>query len=143
MVGGMGHTSMTSFAISKFTKEDVVCFDGDGSFIMHLGALTTVGKNRKSNFKYLMVDNGAHESIGGQPIDLKNLNIKNLAVSMGFKNVFYTNKISRLNSIMKKFIKSKGPSFFHIRIKIGTLNNLVRQYKILAGRTTNIASTRF
>lgn len=129
MVGAMGHTSMVSIAVSRFTMENVICLDGDGSFIMHLGALSMIGNYQRKNFKYVLIDNESHESIGDQPIVFKNLNINKLAKAMGFKNFFYTNKISKLDILMKKFINSKGPSFYHIKIKSGTLHNLVRPKK--------------
>lgn len=129
MPGAMGHTSMVSIAVSRFTKEKVICLDGDGSFIMHLGALTMVGNYQQKNFKYILIDNESHESIGDQPILFKNLNTKKLSQAMGFKNFFYTDKTSELDILMKKFIKSPGPSFYHIKIMTGTLPNLIRPNK--------------
>ncbi len=129
MIGAMGHTSMVSIGISKHTNENTICVDGDGSFIMHLGALTLVGDDKRKNFKYILVDNESHESIGDQPISLKNINIKRLSQALGFKKFFYTEKINKLDFLMKKFINSPGPSFYHIKIKTGTLPNLVRPKK--------------
>ena len=129
MVGAMGHTSMVSIAVSRFSKENVICLDGDGSFIMHLGALIMVGNDQRRNFKYILIDNKAHESVGYQPIAFKNLNINKLSKAIGFKNFFYTSKISKLDILMKKFINSNGPSFYHINIKYGTLHNLIRPRK--------------
>ena len=93
MVGAMGHTSMLAIAVSKFSKENVICLDGDGSFIMHLGALTMVGNDQRRNFKYILIDNESLESIGNQPLVFKNLNINKLSKAMGFKNYFHTSKI--------------------------------------------------
>jgi len=129
MVGAMGHTSSVSLAISKFNKNNTICLDGDGSFIMHLGSLTLVGNHPRKNFKYIMVDNGSHESIGNQYIDIGRINIKKLSESLGFKNFFYTKFKKNLDLNMKKFLNSKGPSFFHVKIQLGTLKNLVRPKK--------------
>ena len=131
MVGAMGHTAMVSLAVSKFTKENTICVDGDGSFIMHLGALSLLSNHKRRNFKYLLIDNESHESIGGQPIRFQNFNIKKISEAMGFKKSFYTNNFKKLDFLMKKFIKSSGPSFFHVKIKSGTLKNLIRPRNFL------------
>ncbi len=131
LIGGMGHTAMVSLGISKFTKENTVCIDGDGSFIMHLGSLSLIGNQKIKNFKYILVDNESHESIGGQPIKFKNFDIKKISQAMGFKKFYFTDKINKLDLLMKKFIKSTGPSFFHIKVNSGTLKNLVRPKKFL------------
>ncbi len=129
MVGAMGHTSMVALSISQNTKDLTICLDGDGSFIMHLGALTLLGSQKRKNFKYILVDNESHESIGHQPIHLKNINYKKISEGLGFNNFYYTNNIKNLNTSIKKFLKSSGPSFLHVKIKIGTLKNLVRPKK--------------
>ena len=62
---GMGHTSMVSLGVSENTKIETICIDGDGSFIMHLSAFM-LGNEKRNNFKYILVDNESHESIGKQ-----------------------------------------------------------------------------
>tara|TARA_B100001057_G_scaffold77424_1_gene72297 strand:- start:2862 stop:3968 length:1107 start_codon:yes stop_codon:yes gene_type:complete len=126
LVGGMGHTSMVSLGVSQNTKSETVCIDGDGSFIMHLGALTILGNEKRKNFKYILVDNESHESIGNQTINLKNINFRKLSESLGFKKYFFTYKKKELEKNIKNILKANGPSFLHIKIKTGTLKNLVR-----------------
>ena len=58
----MGHTSMVSLGVSENKKIETICIDGDGSFIMHLGALSILGNEKRKNFKYILVDNESHES---------------------------------------------------------------------------------
>ena len=105
--------------------------DGDGSFIMHLGALTLLSNNKRKNFKYILLDNGSHESIGKQPTKLKNINFKKISEGLGFKKFYFTDSIKTLDKNIKNFIKSKGPSFLHVKIKIGTLEKLARPKKFL------------
>ena len=126
LVGAMGHTAAASLGLSKFVKTNVLCIDGDGSFIMHLGTLTIMNNYKLKNFKYILVDNESHESIGDQSINIKNININKLSQSLGFKKFYYTSNKNNLENLMKKFLKSNGPSFFHIKIQTGTLPNLVR-----------------
>ena len=77
-VGSMGHTSSLALGISLFTDKNIYCIDGDGSLIMHMGGLAVAIQNAKDNFKYILINNGCHESVGKQPtisydIDLENI----------------------------------------------------------------------
>ncbi len=131
LVGAMGHTSATALSLSKFSKDNVVCLDGDGSFIMHLGALTILNNYSLKNFKYILVDNESHESIGGQSINIKNININKLSKSLGFKKFYFADNKIKLINLMKNFLKLKGPAFLHAKIQKGTLPNLVRPKNFL------------
>jgi phosphonopyruvate decarboxylase len=77
MVGGMGHSSMVSLGYSLSSKNQVICLDGDGSLIMHMGSLISTGLKSKSNFKHILLNNGSHESVGDQKIDTFKVNFKN------------------------------------------------------------------
>ena len=79
MVGGMGHSSMTALGYSLSSKNQVVCLDGDGSLIMHMGSLISTGLKSKSNFKHILLNNGSHESVGDQKIDTFKVNFKNIS----------------------------------------------------------------
>lgn len=131
MIGAMGHTAATAISLSCHYKGNVICLDGDGSFIMHLGSFSSLDRKNNQNLKYILVDNASHESVGGQPIDLKNINIRSLALSLKFKKFFFTNKRKDLPIKFSSFIKSSGPSFFHIKIKSGTLKNLLRPKNLI------------
>ena len=69
MVGGMGHSSMIALGYSLNSKNQVICLDGDGSLLMHMGSLISTGLKSKSNFKHILLNNGSHESVGDQKID--------------------------------------------------------------------------
>ena len=126
LVGGMGHTAMTALSITKYTKSEVVCMDGDGSFIMHLGALSILRNFNSPNFKYILIDNESHESIGVQPISINKIDFKKLSESLGFKNFYLIESKNEIKKKVNQFLKSKGPSFLHVKIKIGSIKNLPR-----------------
>lgn len=126
MVGGMGYSSSVSLGISLRTTKNVICLDGDGSFLMHLGSLVSIGKVGGQNFKHILFNNFSHESVGGQTTNIEKLDIKKLIFSAGYKNFFKINKKNQLNLTLSKFLKSKGPSFLEIKIKPGSINNLKR-----------------
>ena len=126
MVGGMGHTSMVAFGYSMFSNKKVVCLDGDGSFLMHLGSAGVIARHAKKNYKYILLNNGCHESVGGQPTIASNINIKKFSNSLGYKNYYLLSKESNINSTLKRFLKSKGPSFLEVKIRKGSLKKLLR-----------------
>ncbi|MDE6208134.1 MAG: phosphonopyruvate decarboxylase [Lachnospiraceae bacterium] len=67
-VGAMGHTSSIAMGIALKNKaKKVVCLDGDGALVMHLGAMTTAKRLGLTNFIHIVLNNGVHESVGGEP----------------------------------------------------------------------------
>jgi phosphonopyruvate decarboxylase len=126
MVGGMGHAGSVSLATSMFKKKQVICLDGDGSILMHLGSLATIGINAKKNFKHILFNNNSHESVGNQKTDAFKINFKMLSKAVGYKNYFLINNKKSINEKLKKFLNSPGSSFLEIKINVGTLNKLGR-----------------
>jgi phosphonopyruvate decarboxylase len=131
MIGGMGHSSMVSLGASLRSKHDVICLDGDGSFIMHLGSIISIGKIGERNFKHILFNNFSHESVGGQTTNIEKLNIKKLVFAAGYKKYFKISKKNHLSYILKKFLVSKGPCFLEIQIDSGSIENLTRPKNFL------------
>jgi len=86
-VGSMGHTSSIAYGVCLGTDRDVYCVDGDGSFLMHMGSMAVIGSNIPKNFKYILNDNGVHESVGGQPTCSQNVDIPKILEACGFRIV--------------------------------------------------------
>ena len=66
LVGGMGHTSSVALGYSLSSRKKIICIDGDGSMLMHLGSIKTVGSLANKNFKYILLNNNTHDSVGVQ-----------------------------------------------------------------------------
>ena len=126
MVGGMGHSSMVALGLSIYTNKQVICLDGDGSVLMHMGALANIGRLAKNNYKHIVLNNFAHESVGGQRTFSENLNFRDLVRGAGYKKYFYLNKQKEIKIIIKKFLASNGPSMLEVAIKKGAMQNLLR-----------------
>ena len=126
MVGGMGHASMVALGVSLYKNTTVICLDGDGSMIMHLGSITNIGHFAKNNYKHILLNNFSHESVGGQKTGSENLNFQELVKGAGYKKYFYLNKQKEINEIIKKFLVSKGPCLLEVVIKLGTTKKLLR-----------------
>ena len=131
MVGGMGHASMTALGVSLNSTKQVICLDGDGSMIMHMGSLANIGNFAKKNYKHILLNNFSHESVGGQKTFSENLDLRKITKGMGYKKYFYLNKKSSVTKVLNKFLLSKGPSFLEVIIKKGTMKNLLRPKNLL------------
>jgi len=126
MVGGMGHSSSISLGISLGSSKSTLCLDGDGSLLMHLGSMATVGFFAKKNFKHVLFNNNAHESVGGQKTNAKFINFEKLSKAFGYKKYFLIKDKNQLNSKIKVFMRAKGPVFLEILINQGSIKNLMR-----------------
>ena len=131
MVGGMGHSSMVSLGYSLKSKKQIICLDGDGSLLMHMGSLRTIGFFANTNFKHILLNNNSHESVGGQTTNANKINFNDLTKSLGYKNFFKISKAKKIKFIIKKFLKCKGPSFLEVKISEGTINNLSRPKNLI------------
>lgn len=126
-VGSMGHCSSIALGIA-ITNPDhtVVCIDGDGSLIMHMGSLTTIGKLRPRNFRHVLINNKVHESVGGQPTAVTNVNIPNLAKATGYNNAYSAKDKKELETILSQFVNNFGPSILDVHVKPGTRREMGR-----------------
>ena len=131
MVGGMGHASMVILGYSLNSKKKIICLDGDGSVIMHLGALRTFGCLGNSNLKHILLNNNSHESVGCQPTYAQGIDFKKLVESIGYKKYFKIKKKDKIDITTKKFLKSKGPSFLEVQISTGSPSNLLRPKNLI------------
>lgn len=86
-VGGMGHASSIAFGMALGCDADVWCLDGDGSFLMHMGAFPVMAQKMPPNFKYVLNVNGAHESVGGQPTVAQQVDVPAILRACGFSDV--------------------------------------------------------
>ena len=123
-VGSMGCASSIALGIAMVSKKRVIVLDGDGAGIMRMGALSTIGMVNPDNLLHLMLDNGAHESTGGQPTASFKTNLGGVAASCGYQNVISTNNLTDLANIFNS--KPNGCTFVHFKVKPGVLKNLGR-----------------
>ena len=86
-VGGMGHAASIAMGMCPGTDETVLCIDGDGGFLMHLGSLAVTAQRAGRNFRYLLINNGAHESVGGQPTVAFDIDVAAILSAAGFEHV--------------------------------------------------------
>lgn len=116
MIGGMGHTSMLALsnALNK-NKYNTICLDGDGSIIMHLGSLISVGNMKLRNFKHIVLNNNQHESVGGQTTNLENISLLNFAKNSGYKTLLSCQNKKQLKVSIQKFLDSRQLTFLDVK----------------------------
>lgn len=126
-VGSMGHASQIALGIAlKKPNKQVYCFDGDGAVIMHSGSLGIIGAASPKNFKHIVFNNGAHDSVGGQPTIGLYLDFSNMAKVFNYKSVFVATKLVELKKLINLLKQSDGPSMLEIRINKGARKELGR-----------------
>jgi phosphonopyruvate decarboxylase len=126
-VGSMGHASQIALgiAIAKPNKK-VFCFDGDGAALMHLGNYSIIGELAPKNLKIILFNNGAHDSVGGQPTIGHSITLTKTAESFNIKTLGNVSTIDEISKGVRKLVKSEVLSFIDIRIKKGARKDLGR-----------------
>ncbi|MGN1376377.1 MAG: phosphonopyruvate decarboxylase [Prevotella sp.] len=126
-VGSMGHASQIALGIA-LNKPDrnVYCFDGDGAVIMHMGSMGIVGEMAPQNFYHIVFNNGAHDSVGGQPTIGLNIDIPNIAACCGYKKVISVENRDELQEVLASLTDNEGPVLLEIKVKKGSRDNLGR-----------------
>lgn len=126
-VGCMGHASSIALGIALQKPErSVYCLDGDGAVIMHLGALATIGKLQPRNFKHIIFNNYAHDSVGGQPTAADVVHFPALALTNGYKAAFGATTEEEIKLFVEKMKTIDGPALLEIRCNKGARENLGR-----------------
>ena len=126
-VGGMGHASQIALGIALQRPErSVYCLDGDGALLMHLGALALNGTLKPRNFKHIVVNNGAHDSVGGQPTVALDIDILSMARAAGYEGAARAETQSELQSCLLDLKRAKGPSLLEVRVRCGARKDLGR-----------------
>ncbi|MDC0111082.1 phosphonopyruvate decarboxylase [Emcibacteraceae bacterium] len=126
-VGGMGHASQIALGIAAQKSErNVVCIDGDGASIMHMGSMAIIGQSGQKNFKHIVINNGAHDSVGGQATVGFNIDLCKIAEGCGYSAVLSSDNAISLADSLASFLKADGPSLLEIKVRTGNRKDLGR-----------------
>lgn len=127
-IGGMGHSSSISLGIAESNQDkQIVCFDGDGSLLMHMGAISIIGASPVTNFHYILLNNYSHESVGGQPTVANKIKFKEFSYANNFNSYLSIETQSDLTNYIKN-IKTycDKKMFIEINIEMYSDKNLPR-----------------
>ncbi len=126
-VGSMGHASQIALGIA-LAKNDrkVWCFDGDGASIMHMGSMAIVANKAPKNYVHVVFNNGAHDSVGGQPTVGLKIDLPAVATAVGYKSIYSVETKDYLKELLDKIKDQDGPIFLEVKVKKGNRKDLGR-----------------
>ena len=126
-VGGMGHTASIALGVALAKPErPVVCIDGDGSVLMHMGALPIIGSLVPQNFTHILLNNAAHESVGGQPTVGGRTDFQAIATASGYQGYEVASTPEELRDAWARLSLKSGPKMLEVKIATGSRDNLGR-----------------
>lgn len=126
-VGSMGHASQIALGIAlEKTDRRVWCFDGDGAALMHLGSVAIIADKAPENFVHVIFNNGAHDSVGGQPTVGLKVNLAGIAKAAGYKDAVSVTTADDLGSALQALKTMRGPVLLEVRVHRGNRKDLGR-----------------
>ncbi|RMZ48771.1 phosphonopyruvate decarboxylase [Candidatus Marinimicrobia bacterium PRS2] len=129
-VGSMGHCSSIALGIALAKPHrQVVCIDGDGAMLMHLGSLTSIADMKPKNFRHILMNNKVHESVGGQSTAAKNINLSKVVNSLETSKIFFAESPNELKQKIREFLSNSELTFLEVKIQPGSRDNLGRPTK--------------
>jgi len=126
-VGSMGHASQIALGIAMAQpNRRVWCFDGDGATIMHMGSMAIVASKTPKNYVHVVFNNGAHDSVGGQPTVGLAIDLTAVAKAVGYKTVCSVDNRKDLDAVISKSDCFEGPVLIEVKVKKGNRKDLGR-----------------
>ena len=126
-VGGMGHSSQIALGIAMQKQSKAIyCLDGDGAALMHLGSLGIIGDISPSNFIHIIINNGAHDSVGGQPTIGYDIDFCKIAKNLNYKSVYKVDNHKDLENVIKISKTISGPILIEVLTNKGSRADLGR-----------------
>ena len=126
-VGSMGHASQIALGIAMAKPERKVwCFDGDGAAIMHMGSMAIVANKAPKNYVHVVFNNGAHDSVGGQPTVGLKIDLPAVAKAVGYTNAFSVENKEDLLEALRAVKMVEGPVLLQVCVKKGNRKDLGR-----------------
>jgi phosphonopyruvate decarboxylase len=124
-VGSMGHASSIALSIALQKPQlQVTCLDGDGAALMHMGSFAAIGQQKPRNYCHIVLNNCAHDSVGGQPTIAPFIDIPAVARACGYTKVYQAKTKEELKKILAE--KNEGLTFIEVKVKKGARKDLGR-----------------
>ncbi|MCI9228205.1 MAG: phosphonopyruvate decarboxylase [Dorea sp.] len=126
-VGSMGHSSSIALGVALNKQEKKIwCIDGDGAVLMHMGAMAIIGANKPKNFIHVIINNEAHETVGGMPTVANQINLVAIAKACGYLNAICVDNFSDLDREIEVAKNRNGLSLIEVKCSIGGRDDLGR-----------------
>lgn len=126
-VGSMGHCSSIALGVA-INKPDrkVWCIDGDGAALMHMGAMAVIGSTAPDNLVHIVINNCAHETVGGMPTVAGSADFVKIALACGYKNAICVSDEDSLDKALSEAKAKKELSFIEVKCQVGAREDLGR-----------------
>lgn len=126
-VGSMGHSSSIALgvAINK-PNQRIWCVDGDGAVLMHMGSLAVIGSNKPKNLIHIIINNGAHETVGGMPTVAVDIDLVAIAKACGYPNAVCVDNFDDLDRELEAAKTRNELSLIEAKCSIGAREDLGR-----------------
>ncbi len=125
-VGSMGHSSSIALGVALQREGKVWCIDGDGAVLMHMGAMAVIGANQPENLVHIVINNGAHETVGGMPTVAGAVDLVAVAKACGYPSALCVSDFEELDQALKEAGERKALSFIEAKCAIGARDDLGR-----------------
>ena len=121
-VGSMGHSSSIALGVA-LNKPDrkIWCIDGDGAVLMHMGSMAVIGANAPKNLVHIVINNGAHETVGGMPTVASNMDIVAIAKACGYPNAISVSSFAQLDRVLNEAKSRNELSLIEVKCSIGVI----------------------
>lgn len=131
-VGGMGHASSIALGMALggadggSAREEVWCLDGDGALLMHLGSLAVIAQAAPPGYMHVVVNNGVHDSVGGQPTAIAAVDVPGAALALGYRHAARTEDLAAIPDAVAALRRAGGPALLEVRVRPGARPDLGR-----------------
>jgi phosphonopyruvate decarboxylase len=140
-LGSMGHASSLALG-AALQGHAVTCIDGDGALLMHMGSLAAIGVRKPRRFRHILINNGAHDSVGGQPTIAPGIDLPAAARAAGYGRVYSVQSREELRQVLAGLAgkgersgggpeasggrEGEGPLFIEVKVRKGARKDLGR-----------------
>ena len=126
-VGSMGHSSSIALGVAVNKPEQrICCVDGDGAVLMHMGAMAVMGANKPANVIHVVINNGAHETVGGMPTVAGSIDLVRIALACGYPNAVCVDNFEDLDRELEASKARNELSLIEVKCSIGAREDLGR-----------------
>ncbi len=126
-VGSMGHSSSIALGIAiNKPQTKIWCIDGDGAVLMHMGSMAVIGANAPKNMIHIIINNGAHETVGGMPTVACKIDLVTIAKACGYSYAVCVDSFKDLDRELENAKNRDALSLIEVKCSIGARNNLGR-----------------